>query len=247
MPFALGGLGLALMVFCLIHAVKTGADRVWITVLIFLPGVGSIAYLLVEVLPHVMRSPQAHAAGRHLQKTIDPERDYRARQDDVEELASVSRLAALAEEASKLGRHREAVALLQRCVEGPYADDARLLLKLATAQLDAGEAGQAVATLDRLRAANPTFQSSDGHLTYARAKAANGEVDEALAEYRALVDYFPGPEAACRYAALLTLAGRDGEARGVWQELKRRYDRSPRHVRRFHAPWWDQVLANAGG
>ena len=246
MPFALGGLVLALQVLCLIHAVKTGAERTWITILIILPGAGGLAYLLVELLPALLRSPQGQQAKRQMQRKLDPERDYRRLKDQADDMPSVQHLLHLAEECSSLGRHREAADLLERCLTGHYADDPRLLLHYASALLEAGEPAKAIAALDRLRAAHPDIKSAEGHLLYARAQAADGQLDEALAEYRALMDHYPGPEPACRYAELLALLGRTSEAEAVWKELKRRYDRAPKHVRRLHATWWDQVLARAG-
>ena len=246
MPFALGGLAVALQVFCLIHAIKSGADRTWITILIILPGVGGIAYFLVELLPSILRSPQGQQAKRDLQRKLDPERDYRRLKDQADDMPSVQHLLALAEECTALGKHREAADLLARCVVGQYADDPRLLLRYAQALLEAGDAAGTISALGRLRAANPDFQSPEGHLLYARATAANGAAEKALGEYRALMEYYPGPEPACRYAELLTLLGREAEARDVWRELKRRYDRAPKHVRRLHAAWWDQVVARSG-
>lgn len=37
---------------CLLHALRTGRDQKWLWLLIMLPGIGAVAYLLVEVLPN---------------------------------------------------------------------------------------------------------------------------------------------------------------------------------------------------
>ena len=40
-----------LQILCVVHAVRTGRDRMWIYILLFLPGLGVLAYAFVEVLP----------------------------------------------------------------------------------------------------------------------------------------------------------------------------------------------------
>ncbi len=57
-----GLLGLALYAGCIFHAIKTGRINYWLLILIFLPGLGSIAYLLIEVLPEMRNSRAARRA-----------------------------------------------------------------------------------------------------------------------------------------------------------------------------------------
>jgi hypothetical protein len=54
-----GILGLVLYAGCIFHAIKTGRINYWLFILIFLPGLGSIAYLLLEVLPGLRNSRAA--------------------------------------------------------------------------------------------------------------------------------------------------------------------------------------------
>ena len=67
----------------------------------------------------------------------------------------------------------------------------------------------------------PDYQSAEAHLLYARALEETGRGEEALAEYRALSEYFVGAEARVRYGLLLARMGREGEAK-AW--LARRAD-----------------------
>src|SRR5260370_38117575 len=57
-----GILGLILYAGCIFHAIKTGRINYWLLILIFLPGLGSIAYLLIEVLPGMRGSRTARRA-----------------------------------------------------------------------------------------------------------------------------------------------------------------------------------------
>lgn len=243
MPFAAGGVVILLQVLCLIHAVRTGRTQPWAYILVLLPVAGGIAYLVAELLPEWTRGPQAQRARQTLAKTLDPERDYRQAKELADETPTPRNLLALAAAGLELGRGEEAAALYRRCLVGHDVDDPALLLGLARAELLAGRPAETLAALDRLRRAHPDWQSSEGHLLYARALETLGELDRALVEHAALAEYFPGPEAAVRQAELLERVGRAGEAATLWQSLRKRYERAPRHLRRRYKSWWDRVLA----
>src|SRR5207302_1935924 len=78
---------------------------------------------------------------------------------------------------------------------GLYEHDPNLMLGLAQAQFGKGEASAARATLDELIRHNPDFRSPTGHLLYARALEAEGNVPKALEEYAVLAPSYPGAEA----------------------------------------------------
>jgi hypothetical protein len=81
------------------------------------------------------------------------------------------------------------------------------------------------------------YQSADGHLLYARALEESGYTEEALFEYQAVANYYPGAEARARYGLLLDKAGRQAEARVVFAELLTQLKRAPKYVRRVQAEW----------
>jgi hypothetical protein len=64
-----------------------------------------------------------------------------------------------------------------------------------------------------------------------------GRIDEALDEYHAVASYFPGAEAAVRYGMLLRMAGRNAEARIVFNELLLQMKRAPKYLARGAAEW----------
>jgi hypothetical protein len=83
----------------------------------------------------------------------------------------------------------------------------------------------------------PEFESGEGHLLYARALAAAGRTDEALDEFQAVTQYFPGAEARVRYGVMLDQIGRATEAKVVFTELLIQMKRAPKHVRKMQAEW----------
>src|SRR5260370_30836296 len=72
-----GILGLILYAGCIFHAIKTGRINYWLLILIFLPGLGSIAYLLIEVLPGMRSSRTARRAMAGIGEALGPHPDLR--------------------------------------------------------------------------------------------------------------------------------------------------------------------------
>ena len=119
----------------------------------------------------------------------------------------------------------------------PLGDDPVYALGKAKAQFGRDRLAESLATLDDLQRRWPDFQSSEGHLLYARSLAEVGRIDEALDEYHAVAGYFPGAEARVRYGMLLRMAGRNAEARVVFNELLLQMKRAPKYLREAQAEW----------
>ena len=75
MPFAI--IAMAINVAFIVHAAKTGRFNPWGYVMLFLPGVGALAYVLVELIPEWMGTWQGQQARRRVVSTLNPEKDYR--------------------------------------------------------------------------------------------------------------------------------------------------------------------------
>jgi hypothetical protein len=63
MAILFGLIPFALQLLLIIHVLKTRRDFFWIYLLIFLPLVGGLAYIVVEILPGIGRSRAVRSAG----------------------------------------------------------------------------------------------------------------------------------------------------------------------------------------
>jgi len=236
-----GALSLGLVV----HCIKTGRNTIWVYVLVVLmlslPFVGPALYLGAEVVPGMLRSRTRQRAMRGIRTTLDPEANLRKFETEMQMTGNVASRQRYADELVRLGRAKEAVPIYQTSLTGVFADDPKLLLGYAWAQFEAGDSAGARKTLDDLIARNPEFKSADGHLLYARALEAEGNVEKALAEYATLAEYYPGAEAGVRYARILT---REGQRPLAQQTLKALLDRAkfaPAHYRKAQREWLDEA------
>ena len=232
-------LSIIVQVALIIHVVKTGRNQIWIWVLALLSLPGAIAYIAVEVLPELLRSRTAQRTARGLRKAVDPGADLRRYENEARVASNVASRQRYAEELVRHQRYDEAIGQYREALTGLYEHDPNLMQGLAQAQFGKGDAAAARATLDELIQRNPDFRSPAGHLLYARALEAEGNVPKALEEYAVLAPSYPGAEAAVRYAQLLQAQGRRAEAQKVARELLEQARIAPGHYRRAQRPWLD--------
>jgi hypothetical protein len=237
MPFGL--LELLLQIGLAIHAYRTGRMTPWLWIILFLPGLGSLMYIILELGPELISGSAATRMKRGLVATVDPGREYRTLAREVEIAPTVQNRLHLAEECMRLGRVEEAGRLYEACATGLHATDPTILGGLARTRFASGDLAGAREALNALRAENPDWRPADVALLYARVLEGQGFTDEALAALRALAATYPGEEARCRYAELLARTGRGGEARAEFREIVRRVELQGRTYRKLQQPWYD--------
>ncbi len=238
---------IAIQVACAVHVIKTGRSWLWLWLIFFIPFVGCLVYVIVEVVP-TLRHGGSRVAAR-LAKTIDPQRDRRQREGDLALSNTVENKRMLAEECLRAEDYARAAELYESCLTGVHKTDPTIMLGLAEAQFHLGRYDRTREVLDRLIETNPNFKSPEGHLLYARTLEALGDADAAFEEYRVLAGYYPGVEAKCRYALLLRQIGKTTEARELFNEIvlsAKKFRRFYKDDKRWIATAREQ-LAKAGG
>lgn len=234
-------LSLLVQLALIVHIVKTGRNMTWIFVVLFAPLIGTLAYIIVELLPEWTGSRSGVKVRRKLVKIANPERTLESASRNYEAADTAQNAMALAAEYLQKGRFEEARDLYQRALRGVHEDDPALLLGLAHARFGMSDAAGTIETLDRLKARNPGYDSPDGHLLYARAKEQRGDVPAAIHEYEALTRYYPGPEPTCRLAQLLKSQGRGDEARTLFGKVLKESRIAGRHYNETHREWVDMA------
>jgi hypothetical protein len=215
----LAAISLAIQLFFVIHAYRSGAPRYWIFVILAFPVAGCVAYYFVEVFPGSREARSARKAMNGLAKSLDPGRDLRAKLADVGVCGSIDNRLALAAECVAVDLHAEAIRIYESCREGPYADDPHILFGLARSRVEVGDLEPARKLIERLGQLHPKFRSQEVALLQARVLEMGGEHDAALAAYRALVRVYVGYEAQCRYGLLLRKLGMESDARSAFLHI----------------------------
>src|SRR5258707_13218800 len=152
------GLILLAQIACMIHAGRTGRPYYWFMIILFVPALGILAYLAVEVFPGLLRGRAVAQLSETVTGGLDPTRQYRALADAVETVPSVANLRALADECARLGRYDEAIDLYNRALTGLHETDPGVMVGLARAEVDKGDAAAAGANPEPPFAAQSGFQ-----------------------------------------------------------------------------------------
>ena len=236
-----------LQITCIIHALRSGRDRTWVWILMFLPGIGVLAYLVMEILPGLWGSRTSRGLQHQAMRHLDPTRDVRRRREALEEADTVDNRRLLAEALADAGECKDAVEIYRGILTGIHADDPGMLLGMSKAAFAAGLFDEALRTVLHLGETNPRYQPVEAQLFYARTLEALGRDDEAAREYDQLVAHAPGEEVRCRYALLLQRRGRVLEAMGLFKEVLSRSKRAPGHYRRQEREWIDIARRETAG
>lgn len=224
-------------IFCVFHVIKTGQERFWISLIAFLPGIGCAVYMLTIILPELFGTRTIRNSINKLRYKMDPEHNLRLLKQRVAISATSENYRLLADELTKLQRFQDACDYYEKALQGVHADDPNIMLKLAIAQFNNNKAALCRQTLDRLIELNPQFRSSEGHLFYARANEACGDIEKALEEYSVLTKYYSGPEASYYYACLLYKTGKLEQARQELVNIENYTLHAPKHYRRNYNFW----------
>jgi hypothetical protein len=237
MHVILGLASLAFMIFCAVHVVKTGSAHYWLWIILLFSIPGCLIYFFVEMLPDLRRSSAAKRFGSELVTVVDPGRNVRQLQEQLEIADTVSNRRALARCYLQTGQHDEAIELYQRCLQGVFEGDPGLTLELSYALFLNERYEEAKEHLERLGQAELGVRTPERNLLFARTLEQLGDIDAALVAYEATLPQSSGEEARCRYAVLLEEAGRTDQAEDVYRDIVRRAKHSPRYYRRAEKLW----------
>lgn len=245
MPILLG-LMYALNIACIVHAIRTGRANYWIYILVLVPGIGSLCYLFMELLPSARGTRTGRSVETGLRRAIDPDRTLRERQLEWDRTGTPKAGLELAEEHVSRGNHAAARLLYTQIMTGMYEFDPAMLIGRARAEFEAGDFAAARRSLELVQEHNPGHVSRNGHLLYARSLEGLGDIVKAIEEYEALVPTYPGPEAKARFALMLEANGQDDRARMLFAELVRTQDQWRQALLPEDRDWFDLARRKVG-
>jgi hypothetical protein len=111
-------LSIAIQAGLIVHVIKTGRNMLWIWAIALLPLVGSLAYVVVEVLPEALGGRTARRARSGMQRMMDPDRELRRASAEVEISGNVDARRRLAEELLERNQYDAAIEVYQGGLKG---------------------------------------------------------------------------------------------------------------------------------
>lgn len=240
------GLSLIFSIALCVHVVRTHQQMYWLWIILAFQPLGGLVYLLAVIAPEFLGGAKARRVGQAARDILDPQREYRAATQAVDDAPTVANRARLAAAASGLGKHAEAERLYAEALQGMYADDPQLLLGRATALIELDRAAEALPLLEGLSAQSPAARTPNVALAMGRAYQALGRQSEADTALRWAAAHLPGFEGMARYAVFLAQTGRKDEAREALAEIDKRLAKTHSHFRKEARDWRDLAASAVG-
>jgi len=234
MPFLGLGLHFLIALFFAIHALRNRRQMYWLLILFAFPLLGSLAYFIVEYLPASRLERHGRTAGRAIQKSLDPGRDVREARRVFDLTPTAHNQMRLAAALLEAGESEEAVQHYDACLNGPFAGDPEVILGAARAHAAHGQPAAALALLAPLRSKHPDFRADEVGLELGRAYAANGQQDEAGAEFEAVVERFGSIEARVELALWALANGQEAVAQRELKEVGHARTHMEKHARELN-------------
>jgi hypothetical protein len=238
------GFVLLIQAICVIHCVRGRRNGMWIMAIMGLPMIGSLAYAWFEILPQYAGRRDVRAVKDAAARKLDPGRAVRAARDALELADTSANHAALGDALAEEGQWNEAAAQYEKALAMGPRGDRGAQVKLARAELEAGNAEAARALLENVVESRSASENDRTALLLARALEEVGETSRALALYEELGRRMPGGEPHCRHAALLIKSGRAGDAIAPLEEVERRLKRMDRFARASDGDMYDWAERN---
>ncbi len=235
MPFLI--LSILMQVALVIHIVKTGRNTTWIWIVVMLPAAGSLAYLIIEVLPELMGSRTARKASRSIDQLINPNRGLKTATQDYAIASTVENSLNLADECMDKGMYEEAKSLYEKSLSGVHEDDPDIMFSLAKTEFMLNHFSETKNILNRIIDKNPDYKNQEAHLLFARTLENLNEIPKAMEEYAVLADYSSGAEARYHYALLLQQQGQAEKSKALLLEIVQKSKTAGKHFRSLNREW----------
>jgi hypothetical protein len=218
----------------IVHALRTGRSYWWCAVLLFMPVIGGLAYVVVELLPEISEG------GRYSFINSLKPRSLIIQQMKAElaESDTVERRLDLATELFLAGKTQEAHDVAAECLHGVFHNDPHLLVQLVRYKLELGRGEEALAMLETIKGKLDRRVELTIVLLRARAYQLLGRNAEAVELLQPLVSGYLGEEPRYFLGVALAGSGHRDEACVIWRDIKTKFRKANKLWRRSEKRWY---------
>lgn len=206
-------LTIGLQIICVIHCLKRGKQG-WIWLIVFLPIVGSIAYIVMEMLPSSrIRAPRVDVGA-----IVNPGGKIKKLEESLRFTDTFNNRVLLADAYMQAGQTDKAVELYEGSLTGAFAENEHVIAQLMIAYYYLGRYTEAIKLAGKIYR-QPQFARSQAHLFYALSLESAGQQEKAEAEFKAMQGRYSYYEQRYNYGMFLLRAGRNEDAEKVFTNM----------------------------
>ena len=211
----------ALQLLCIVHAMRTGREYYWIWIILFLPYVGGLAYLIVEILPGLRLRRHLAAAQTAVDRVFVPGKKLRDLRNKTSFSPTVENRIEYADALAEAGAWKEALAEYEACLGGLARNNPAILYKAAAAAFEAGDFERASGYLGRLpRKPDGTFEQKPWNLLHLRILERTASPEAAAAGFVRFCTLVNDREIDCLYLEFLERTGAYDKLETVLERIR---------------------------
>ena len=221
-----------LQAICVIHCMRKGNQNKWIWIIVFLPGLGSLAYIFSEIIT----GREIDSVKSGVGSVFNPGGSIRKLEDQLRFSDTFHNRVALADGYLAAGHTEDAIALYEQSLTGVFTENEHVLKQLIVAYSYVGRYADIIPLGKKIHG-SPQFAKSRVHILYAMALEHTGNNELAEKEFKTMNGRFAYFEARYQYALFLLRAGRYEEAKQVLDTIINEGGHLSSRERRAHQAW----------
>jgi hypothetical protein len=229
--------GILLQIICVVHWVRRRPEFYWLWIIIIGGALGSLAYILIEMLPDVMR-------GGAFSNVNFFERHKRIKQLEaiIRDNPAPGNLEDLALMYLEDGKYATAKEYYDRAI-GARTDAADPFYRRAICEIELGQFPQALEDLQRVVGKDPKYDFLRAQGLLAHAYVNTGNPGEAERLFASVTQTSTISETMYNYAEFLAKQGRPAEARDWARKVVDKKPTLPGYLKRRERPWFRKADA----
>lgn len=205
---------LGLQALCVIHCLRKGTQNKWIWLIVFLPVIGSLAYIYTEMFTRGQVQNLKSGVG----SVLMPSARVKKLEEQLRFADTFNNRIQLADAYLATGRTDAALDLYEKSLTGAFSENEHVLTQLIIAYYDKARYAEILPVAQKVYK-QPQFARSRAHMLYALALEKTGNSALAEKEFKTMKAKFSYYEHRYEYGLFLGRVGRLDEAKQIFEEI----------------------------
>ncbi len=225
---------IGLQIICVVHCLRKGTQTMWIWLIIFLPLIGCIAYIIMEVITR--SGVQQMQAG--MGNVLHPSGKIKKLEKQLQFSDTFNNRIMLADAYLSVGDTDKAIQIYETSLTGAFKENEHVLLQLITAYFKVLRY-EDVIEISKKMYNNPLFLRSHNHVLYAMALAKKGNDDQAEKEFGMMKGKYSFFDARYQYGIFLMHKSRLKEAQKIFTDIVNEFSYLSSFEKRNNRTWYN--------
>lgn len=227
---------IALQLFCVVHCLRKGTQTSWIWLIVFLPLIGCLAYLYMEVFGR--NSIQQVQSG--VSDTFYPAGKIKKLEKQLQFSDTFNNRILLADAYLSAGDTNKAIQLYETSLTGAFTENEHVLMQLIIAYFRVGRYNDVIKITKKVYS-KPMFINARQRVLYAMSLDKTGEAGLAEKEFNSMKGKYAYFEARYQYGLFLLNKNRIGEAQKIFTGIVNEFPYLSSFEKRNNREWFNNA------